>query len=76
MVKTKLNDTDEAMKDFDLAIRLEPDNFSAYLGRGLLHRQLKDTEGSLADLNQAIKLAPKCADSSTWRAAGPTPRPA
>ena len=34
MVKAKLNDTDEAMKDFDLAIRLEPDNFSAYLGRG------------------------------------------
>ena len=60
MVKTKLNDTEGALQDFNLAISNDADNsnYSAYLGRGLMYRQLKDTDKSLADLNKAIELAP------------------
>ena len=45
-----------AIKDFDKAVALEPDNPMAYYYRGLTYRKLENSQQANADYTQAIKL--------------------
>ena len=50
---------DEAIRCFTEAIKLEPNNASAYAFRGDSRREKGDLDGALEDLNTAIQLEPK-----------------
>jgi tetratricopeptide (TPR) repeat protein len=49
----------DALSDFDEAIRLNPKMAAAYRARGLVWVERKDDERALADFAQAIKIDPK-----------------
>ena len=51
-----------ALKDFDQAIRLNPQYASAYNERAGIKFRRGDRQGALSDLNQAIKIDPEFAD--------------
>jgi len=51
-------DTDNALADYDKAIKLKPDYFAAYIGRGSGKYKKSDPRGALADYNKAIGLNP------------------
>jgi len=59
LVKDELKDYDGAMKDYDEAIRLNPEFATAFSNRGLVKDKLKDYEGALKDYDDAIRLDPK-----------------
>jgi len=48
---------DDALADYDEAIRRDASSIAAFHGRGLLRRQRGDIERALADLDQAIRLS-------------------
>jgi tetratricopeptide (TPR) repeat protein len=50
--------TDEALKDLDKAIELDPHNAMAFLLRGNLRERKKEIGQALSDYNEAIRLAP------------------
>lgn len=52
---SRKNMNDEAMKDFDEAIKLKPEDPEAHFRRGGLKLNLKQPEAAIADLNVAIK---------------------
>jgi tetratricopeptide (TPR) repeat protein len=52
----------EAIADLNEAIRINPNNAQAYIGRGVARTLLKDLQGAIADYNQAIKIDPNNAD--------------
>ncbi|NES69991.1 MAG: tetratricopeptide repeat protein [Okeania sp. SIO2D1] len=54
---------EEAIADFNQAIRLNPKYAKAYNGRGLVYTLLEKNEKALADYNQAIRLNPKYAQA-------------
>jgi tetratricopeptide (TPR) repeat protein len=58
---------DCAIKDCDLAIRLDAKNHDAYVYRGISFWMKRDYERSLADSNEAIHLDPTDASSFNWR---------
>jgi len=53
----------EAMKLFDKAIEINPDDASAYNNRGITKAMLGDTKGAIEDFDQAIKLNPDFTDA-------------
>lgn len=44
-----------ALRDFDRAIRVDPENFRAYYNRGLCRRALGEAERALRDLRRAVE---------------------
>ncbi|MBF0529181.1 MAG: tetratricopeptide repeat protein, partial [Deltaproteobacteria bacterium] len=53
----------EAMKDFDLAVKINPANCRAWLGRGLVRNLTKDHQGAITDYNQALQIDPNYANA-------------
>lgn len=47
-----------ALRDYDEAIKLEPDNYEYFLNRGLIKERMKDYPGALADYKKVISLKP------------------
>jgi cell division protease FtsH len=54
---------DQHLEDFDAAIRIDPENFQAFLGRGLAWQAKGDHEKSLRDFDEVLRLRPD--DSQT-----------
>jgi tetratricopeptide (TPR) repeat protein len=54
-----LGRTDEALRRYDAAARLEPNDPGGHLGLGIAHRQKGAYEASLAALNEVVRLRPK-----------------
>ena len=50
--------TDRALRDFDRAIGLKPDDGLAYRGRGVAHHDTGEFERAVADLARAAELRP------------------
>ncbi len=50
---------ENALRDFDEAIRLDPKSAKAYYGRGCVWARGEQNAKALADLSQAVKLDPK-----------------
>ena len=48
----------EAYQSYDEAVRLRPDRFSAWLGRGMASKALGDTENARADFEISYRLFP------------------
>ncbi|MUG92530.1 tetratricopeptide repeat protein [Scytonema sp. UIC 10036] len=57
-IHRNMGDTQEAIKDFDTALNLQPDNPFAYRQQGVARSQEGNYQGALADLNKAISLQP------------------
>jgi tetratricopeptide (TPR) repeat protein len=57
--KLKAQNFQEAVSDYDKAIKLNPNHGDAYKDRGFAKIYLADLNGALADLNKAIELNPK-----------------
>ncbi|KAF3887995.1 MULTISPECIES: serine protease [Nostocales] len=55
-IHRNMGDTQEAIKDFDTALNLQPDNPFAYRQQGVARSQEGNYQGALADLNKAISL--------------------
>jgi len=49
--KIELKDYKSAIKDFNKAIELDPNNATAYCNRATLRRDLKDYKGAIEDIN-------------------------
>ncbi len=58
---------EEALKDFNLAIELDPNYTWAIVSRGLTYRKMECYEEALQDFNQAIELDPKSAWAIAFR---------
>ena len=54
---------DDALADFDQAIRLKPDFAKAYNNRGIAKDTLGRHDDALADFDQAIRLRPDFAEA-------------
>ena len=52
-----------AIRDFDEAIRLKPDDAAAYNSRGSAKSNLGDKQGAIKDFDEAIRLKPDYADA-------------
>ncbi len=57
----------QAMSDFNEAIRLMPNNYLWYVGRGILYDTLKDFDHAVADFNSSIRLNPRPPDAYYYR---------
>ena len=62
-----MNRFDEAIKDLDLAIRLDPSCATAYQNRGAAYNGLGQYERAIRDLSEAIRLDPENAGAYTNR---------
>jgi len=60
-IKITPQSEEEALADYDQTIRLEPNNASAYYGRGYLYACLQRFNEAVADFGKAIQLNPKYA---------------
>ena len=58
-----LGEYQEAIKDFDAAINLNPDDADAYQGRGASYGQFKKHNQAVEDLDFAIRLNPNSANT-------------
>jgi len=58
IVYYELGKHEEALGDFNAAIKLNPFNGSAYCYRGLVHRENSNYDKSIADFNKAIEIDP------------------
>ncbi len=56
--KKKLNDLSGAMKDFNKAIQINPNNDNVFYNRGIAKAELNDLNGAIDDFNMAIKNNP------------------
>ena len=63
-----LNQLEEAIADFDEAIRLDPNDAGAYNNRGVVKKWLNQLEEALIDFDEAIHLNPDDADAYSNRA--------
>ena len=54
-----LKQYEEAIKDFDQAIKLNPESYVSFRIRGLCHRELGKKEFAKKDFQKAIKLGDK-----------------
>src|SRR5262249_38412941 len=50
---------DQAIADYDMAIRVDPKNAPAYYNRGLAYGRRHDLDRAIADFDEAIRLDPK-----------------
>ncbi|OJW28037.1 MAG: hypothetical protein BGO49_07545 [Planctomycetales bacterium 71-10] len=57
-VHHRLNRHDEALAEYDQAIRIDPIDPNSRIGRGDVHRALGDLPRALADLDEAVRLGP------------------
>ncbi|AMV35905.1 tetratricopeptide repeat protein [Planctomyces sp. SH-PL62] len=57
-VHHRLNRDDEALAEYDQAIRIYPSDPNSHIGRGDVHRALGDFPRALADLDEAVRLGP------------------
>ncbi|HMK33743.1 MAG TPA: tetratricopeptide repeat protein [Desulfomonilaceae bacterium] len=60
--------TEEAMKDFNEAVKLDPNFAWAYAQRADMHSRLKDQEKALKDINKALSVKPDFVDALRLRA--------
>jgi tetratricopeptide (TPR) repeat protein len=60
--------TDDAIAAYQQAIRLKPDDFSAWFGLANAYLQSDRTDDAIAADKQLIKLQPDCADA--WKCLG------
>lgn len=58
VAKAKLGQHNEAVKDYDAAIRLNPDYVLTYYNRGLAKNEMGQYEEAIADYDAAIRLNP------------------
>jgi Flp pilus assembly protein TadD len=58
---------EEALVDFDAAIRLDPSFAKAYYYRGLIYREMGEANKAISDASDAIRLDPKFADAFSLR---------
>jgi tetratricopeptide (TPR) repeat protein len=58
----KLGEPEQALSDFNTALRLDPDLGEAYLGRGNAYADLNELQQALKDYEHAVQL---CPDSAT-----------
>lgn len=63
LTRYREGDYQGAIKDYDEAIRLNPDDADSFYNRGLARYSSKDNQGAIEDYNEAIRLNPKDADS-------------
>ncbi|MGA2045221.1 MAG: tetratricopeptide repeat protein [Roseiarcus sp.] len=54
-----VGDHDQAIADYDTALRLEPKEGNAYIGRGGAWRDKHEGDRALADFDEAVRLEPK-----------------
>ena len=59
--KAILEQYEEAIADYDQALRVQPDNMLAYIHRGLAKARMGDFEEAIIDFNQALQLQPNYA---------------
>jgi protein O-mannosyl-transferase len=60
---------DEALRDIETALRLNPGNTHAYLNRGTIRSRRGDQAGALADFDRSIALDPAFAEGHSERCA-------
>lgn len=56
------------MKDYDMAIKINPNYTSAYFNRGILKKSLGDITGAIKDFSSAISIDNKKAKAYVIRA--------
>jgi len=61
--KADAGDYQEAIKDYNKAIELNPKDAEAYYNRGLAKVKLGDYRGAIEDFNKAIEINPKIAEA-------------
>jgi Flp pilus assembly protein TadD len=59
MVRSAMGDLNGALSDFDMELRLHPDDLEAILSRGVTLSELGNTTEALASYEQAMRLAPR-----------------
>ena len=59
----ELNEYEQAIKDFNKVIELNPNYAEAYYGRGYAYAELNQPERAIEDYSNAIKLNPKLAEA-------------
>ncbi len=62
MIHSKKGDHDKAIMDYSRAIKLDPNDASAYSYRGHSHRWKSDNEQAIRDYGKALALEPEDAD--------------
>lgn len=65
---TRMQLPDRAVKDWNEALKLNPNNAELYNGRGFAYFWLKNSDQALADFNKAISLKPDYAEAYANRA--------
>ena len=58
MIFSQLGQHQRAIKDYDEAIRLQPDLATAYNNRGIAYGNLGQQQRAIVDFNEAIRMAP------------------
>lgn len=65
--KHDLGRDEEAIKDFNEALRLDPKSVTTYINRGIVMGMLGRNEEAIADFNEAIRLQPNSAAAYCYR---------
>lgn len=60
-LKYKAGDLKGALPDYDMAIKIEPENFDSYYSRGMLKDKLEDYKGAADDYTVCVMLDPNSA---------------
>src|SRR5690606_13542841 len=68
LARFEMDDFASALRDYDQAIRLEPENALAFNNRGIVKHKLGDYEGAIMDYDMALRLNPEMASSYFNRA--------
>jgi tetratricopeptide (TPR) repeat protein len=58
LIRTSSGDLDQAIRDFDEAIRLEPNDAATYFDRAFTLAERKEFDRAIADYDQAIRIDP------------------
>ena len=67
LVRGKLGDPTSAVRAFDHALKIEPDDLKALIERGEIKRRCGDRDGAHADFEHAVKSHPASADALVRR---------
>ncbi|MEV0092592.1 tetratricopeptide repeat protein [Streptomyces sp. NPDC050738] len=54
----ELGETDRALRDYDAALALSPDESRAHFGRAMTRKRMRDLAGALPDFDRAVELGP------------------